>query len=65
VGISFFKDDIHPSWEDPRNQKGSEFQLEIKPDLYAKVDEIFQELLLVVVGQSEPSSTRVPHLHKN
>jgi Eukaryotic initiation factor 4E len=59
AGLSIFKDGIHPSWEDERNREGSELQLEIRVEDYLKVDPLYQDIFLSIVGQYELSTNRV------
>jgi len=50
-GISVFKKDVRPEWEDPKNMSGGEFQL--RKTLSAnQLDQFWEDLLLATVGET-------------
>lgn len=55
ANVSFFHDDIDPTWEDPANAKGGKWTILLKAKNAARVDEFWCNLLLALVGeQIEP-----------
>lgn len=55
ANVSFFRDEINPTWEDAANTKGGKWTILLKAKSAARVDEFWCNLLLALVGeQIEP-----------
>jgi translation initiation factor 4E len=50
-GISVFKKDVHPEWEDPRNMHGGEFFIR-KTMTVNVLDQWWEDLLMGIVGET-------------
>ncbi|CAK63697.1 unnamed protein product (macronuclear) [Paramecium tetraurelia] len=50
--IQFFKNDIKPWWEDESNKNGGEIQFDIPTQFYNIYDNLYQDILYEVIGQS-------------
>jgi len=51
--LMIFQDGINPEWEDPANDKGGHFQLQLKPPSGgAQIDEYWNNLVLAMVGET-------------
>eukprot|EP00933_Yihiella_yeosuensis_P006164 TRINITY_DN110835_c0_g1_i1.p1 TRINITY_DN110835_c0_g1~~TRINITY_DN110835_c0_g1_i1.p1 ORF type:complete len:266 (+),score=59.08 TRINITY_DN110835_c0_g1_i1:90-800(+) len=49
--VMLFKKGVRPEWEDPKNQSGGHFQVQLKPNIGgAQIDEYWNNLVLAMVG---------------
>lgn len=61
--IMIFQDGTSPEWEDPANEKGGHFQIQLKPHLGGgQIDEFWNNLVLAVVGETMDSGNIVTGL---
>ncbi|CAD8207044.1 unnamed protein product [Paramecium octaurelia] len=50
--IQFFKNNIKPWWEDESNKNGGEIQFDIPTQFYNIYDNLYQDILYEVIGES-------------
>lgn len=59
--ICIFRSGIRPEWEDTRNKQGGELQFEVDGKYINKFDIFYRDLVLEVLGASNPMTKRVGH----
>ncbi|CAD8204875.1 unnamed protein product [Paramecium pentaurelia] len=57
--IQFFKNDIKPWWEDENNKNGGEIQFDIPTQFYNIYDNLYQDILYEVIGQSNEDLSHI------
>jgi len=51
--IMIFQEGVHPKWEDPANDKGGHFQIQLKPPSGGgQIDEYWNNLVLAMIGET-------------
>ena len=48
--IAFFKKDVKPAWEDPKNQAGGDFQIKFGDASAEDIDRIWKRFVFEILG---------------
>lgn len=58
--VNLFRNDIVPAWADPENKAGGEYQIYLDDTMKPEtIDEIWQDLVLLLIGETLKSSEQV------